>query len=172
MDIPPGLVSDSYDSCDSGSETPWENESSDEDWVPATPTKTKKTKKKTQSKTKSQSSVEEVYEGVAKACLRQESERQKTTGLKKKRRKKGKDYARNYTFASKMQCLDHSIIEEFLASSVCGCKKKCLKKLNEMKEHGAADCVYQLRKQRFASKCCRCHQSRAPPRSARSSPRG
>ena len=71
-----------------------------------------------------------------------------------------------------MRCLDHSIIEEFLASSVCGCKNKFMKRLNAMKEHGAADCVYQLRKQRFASKYGGCVPSRSPPRSARSSPRG
>ena len=43
MDTPPGLRTDS-DSCDSydsdsNSDTPWEDESSDEDWVSATPKK-------------------------------------------------------------------------------------------------------------------------------------
>ena len=60
-------------------------------------------------------------------------------------------YARNYSYASKMQCVDRDSVEEFLASSVCGCKNECLKKLNTMKEHGAVEAVLQLRKQRFAS---------------------
>ena len=60
-------------------------------------------------------------------------------------------YARNYSYASKMQCVDRDSVEEFLVSSVCGCKNECLKKLSTMKEHGAVDAVLQLRKQRFAS---------------------
>ena len=95
MDPPPGLVTDS-DSCYSNdsesdsSDTPWEDESSDEDWVSATPKKIKKTKKKTQSKTKSKSNVE-VYEGVGtKASVRQESERKKEKYVKKKGGKKGR----------------------------------------------------------------------------------
>ena len=129
MDPPPGLMTDS-DSCYSdgsesdSSDTPWEDEYNDKDLVSATLTKIKNAKKKRQSKTKPKSNVEVEGVGTKAASLRQESEPKQAKYVKKKCRKKGKDYARNYTFASKMQCLDHSIIEEFLASSVCGCKKK------------------------------------------------
>lgn len=156
MDIPPGLQTESDDDWatddeSDGDETSLEDETSEEDLELVSSKKTKEAKKKSRSEKISESNVEASEGAGPKASLRQQRQR-KEDNTQSKKKKKVKDYARNYTFASKMRCLDHSIINEFLASSICGCKKKCLKKLNTMREHGAADCVYQLRKQRFASK--------------------
>lgn len=56
--------------------------------------------------------------------------------------------ARNTTHASKVQCLDHTEIRDFVRRPPCCCKKKCLQKLKIFADR-AEKAVNQIRVSRF-----------------------
>ena len=64
--------------------------------------------------------------------------------------KEHEKYARNKTYASKVSCCDRHEVEDFLASTRCGCDGNCLHKLLKLKDDGGLHAVFNLRCRRFA----------------------
>ena len=67
----------------------------------------------------------------------------------KKQVKRNQKFNRNRTYAEKKQCVDLDVVDDFLSTKRCTCKKNCIGKLCEMRDKGALEMVYDIRHDRF-----------------------
>ena len=99
-------------------------------------------------------SSDDDWEGYADAGMLWEKDLDDgdSDGSTQPRKKQKKGGAYNLTnFEKKMHCVDVSIIREFLATTRCGCEKRCLYKLYSHGKQGE-QVTKRLRQARFTGK--------------------